>query len=751
MRSERVLSSLVAALAGLVAAWPITTLVDGGEWVRGAVFMVLLGVGAGIVGRALGLPEAAVFWLEVLVVLAALWLVFLAGSPDGSLEGLRSLVTEADQTIRKYSAPAPETTGLRFVIVALVALLTVLTDAISVGLRSPAVAGLPLMSIYLISAANTTAGLNPMYFVAAAGCWLLMLALQTRSDVNRWSNTTAMSTAPAALSDRLGLGGFASMARIAAVVALVGALLLPHALPSSAPRFLGNGLGHRDGSVGTVGLSSTLDISRSLVSNDRTPVLTYSTTDPNPQPLRVMTSSTYADGQWSADLGAFTEPGRNDSPMQLPDGLSRRTPFTEQKLQVTSSTLLPGQLAAPTPTLGLSLPDVGWDYDPQTSVIRPARTATHYAVTYAKLGAGARPSSLELPSGFERNLALDPNALPQLRATDRAISSSSSPFDRALAIQTYLRSGGGFAYSLTLPAPGTDANGQPLDPLTSFLRTKVGYCTQFATAMVMLARLNGIPARVAIGFLPGSALGDNRYEVLRSDAHAWPELYFPGLGWTRFEPTPGSRSGSLPPYAVSITPTNPSQSTTPTTTAPSQRPTTTAGRSSTTTADTGTTAGGPSGVGTVVTFIGWLVLVGALIGLLGSLLPFAARQEAQRRRREARTSLERVEMEWTGLQDNLSDLGVPDPPHVSPRALRRHYDSAAGLGTEAGQALKRATDTLERARYAPPQEHLDLGDDPRIIVDSVRRNASFRSRLRARLVPRAGRRWLLDHLPGQRR
>ena len=87
--------------------------------------------------------------------------------------------------------------------------------------------------------------------------------------------------------------------------------------------------------------------------------------------------------------------------------------------------------------------------------------------------------------------------------------------------------GGKYAELLT-------AAGAPLDPLSNFLETKQGYCTQYATAMVMSARSLGIPARVAIGFLPGTKRG-NEYEVRAADAHAWPELYFPGLGWTRFE------------------------------------------------------------------------------------------------------------------------------------------------------------------------------------------------------------------------
>ena len=105
-----------------------------------------------------------------------------------------------------------------------------------------------------------------------------------------------------------------------------------------------------------------------------------------------------------------------------------------------------------------------------------------------------------------------------------------------------------FTYSLELADQAADGDLSD-EPLARFLETKRGYCVQFASAMVMLSRAAGIPARMAIGFLPGSIDGDDRV-VRVSDAHAWPELYFPRLGWVRFEPTPGTRSGVAPEYSA---------------------------------------------------------------------------------------------------------------------------------------------------------------------------------------------------------
>src|SRR5699024_766584 len=85
-------------------------------------------------------------------------------------------------------------------------------------------------------------------------------------------------------------------------------------------------------------------------------------------------------------------------------------------------------------------------------------------------------------------------------------------------------------------------------PIEHFLTTQQGYCVQFATAMVMMARYQGVPARMAVGFLPGEREPDGSYTVIASLAHTWPELWIDGMGWVRFEPTPGVRTGPPPRY-----------------------------------------------------------------------------------------------------------------------------------------------------------------------------------------------------------
>jgi transglutaminase-like putative cysteine protease len=105
-----------------------------------------------------------------------------------------------------------------------------------------------------------------------------------------------------------------------------------------------------------------------------------------------------------------------------------------------------------------------------------------------------------------------------------------STYDVVSAIESYLKAN--YAYSERTPARRY--------PLEAFLfLDREGYCQQFAGAMALMLRMDGIPARVAAGFLTGSydsATGS--YQVGAVDAHSWVEVYFTGIGWVPFDPTP---------------------------------------------------------------------------------------------------------------------------------------------------------------------------------------------------------------------
>lgn len=133
----------------------------------------------------------------------------------------------------------------------------------------------------------------------------------------------------------------------------------------------------------------------------------------------------------------------------------------------------------------------------------------------------------------QRYLSL-PDELPeQVKALAlRLTAFQPTPFDRATAIESYLRT---FPYTLDVPRPPQDR-----DVVDYFLfDLQKGYCDYFASAMVVLARAAGIPARLAIGYAPGTYnLNSGHFVVTEADAHSWAELYFSGIGWVPFDATP---------------------------------------------------------------------------------------------------------------------------------------------------------------------------------------------------------------------
>jgi hypothetical protein len=149
----------------------------------------------------------------------------------------------------------------------------------------------------------------------------------------------------------------------------------------------------------------------------------------------------------------------------------------------------------------------------------------------------------------ERYLALPETVPDRVLALARDLTAAEpTPYDRALALERYLR---GFPYSLDLPSPPVDR-----DLVDYFLfDLQRGYCDYYATAMVVLARAAGLPARLVTGYATGAYdEAEARYVVTEAESHAWAEVYFPGYGWIEFEPTAGRPAVERPAAAPVATP-----------------------------------------------------------------------------------------------------------------------------------------------------------------------------------------------------
>ncbi|HET6666726.1 MAG TPA: transglutaminaseTgpA domain-containing protein, partial [Intrasporangium sp.] len=299
--------TVLAALATLAAVYPITSLFVSTRWLPNAMLVIGLTAALGLLLRGLTRSRLLIVLVQLVVVLYVVLLHFTGDTFSYSVPTARtvelanSLGLDAIETIQRSSAPAPLTDGVAFYLVAAVALIAVLVDAMAATWRAPAAAGLPLLTAYLITAANGNAASAVRYFVVPVVLWLIMLHTTARATFGRWSTTSVSdvtggeSSSDSASAMRALTGGAARLGALAVVAALILPILVPH----FPPRYLTDGLGRSTGSggVGTVGFNDTIDLRNSLVNSDETPILRYTSTGPANIPLRVLATSFYSRGE----------------------------------------------------------------------------------------------------------------------------------------------------------------------------------------------------------------------------------------------------------------------------------------------------------------------------------------------------------------------------------------------------------------------------------------------------------------------
>jgi transglutaminase-like putative cysteine protease len=132
---------------------------------------------------------------------------------------------------------------------------------------------------------------------------------------------------------------------------------------------------------------------------------------------------------------------------------------------------------------------------------------------------------------------------------------ATDPYHEARALAAYLQTNPRFHYATVAPLP-TDPTHDLVDFFLFDPMGQTGYCEYYASAMAVMARTLGLPARVAVGYAPGERVKEGVYEYRQLNAHAWAEIYFPGYGWQIFEATKSIRplvrpsgAGVVPPVA----------------------------------------------------------------------------------------------------------------------------------------------------------------------------------------------------------
>jgi hypothetical protein len=746
--------TVTAAVATVLASVALYSLISRTGWFWAGIGAVIVTAAVGTLTRLRTLPVIVCY----LAVLAGVFLyvnILFAGPQSflgliptpASAHHLFVLAQRANSQMASYAPPVTATHGILVLSTAGIGIVAATTDLIAVRLRRPAIAGLPLLVLFCVPLTTTVkpgwVGDVVVFSLAITG-YLALLSAEGRERVRLWGRLVntwpGRSEAKGPDTRQLTAAG-----RRVGFATVVLALCVPLILPGLQHHrlFPGHSVGTGGGNGGPLSLPEPLvQMNEQLHMTHPEPILRYHTANSAPPYLQVYVLTRLGSTAWSlaqpsdtAEVGSGTFPA-------VP-GLASTTRALTVRETITLAPAMRGgrhQLNyIPVPYAPRSMDVPGdWRVDQNSLSVFTASTplaGLHYSVTSSDIDpAPQQLRQAPAPSGTEQNYLTVPRQYQRLLPlTKRITAGHSDAYSKAVAMQEWFTQAGRFTYSLDVPQPQGAAG------LYNFLtKNRRGYCQQFAFAMAVMARLVGIPSRVVVGYTQGIPQGDDGWLVRTSDAHAWPELYFRGAGWLRFEPTPissaaqnGQATASAPAYSVpplsGVGPSpqpsasNPTQGAQPKTT-PSR------GRLGPPIKELG--GGNGRGRGTSGPLPAALVVVAVLA--VAAAAPRAARSVTRRRRWfRAADDAGRAHAAWLEFRDDLTDHRIACRASETPRALARRVSASLGFGAAERDAVQRIARAEERARYATiPAASAQLRGD----VTTVRRALAKACRLPARYV-----------------
>lgn len=672
--------------------------------------------------------------------------------PSGaSLDRLAELAGSGRSDIERYAAPIGVSPGIEFLTVAGVGVVALAVDLLAVTLRRAALAGLPLLVLQTVPTAVAPDGVSWVAFAIGGTGFLALLLAESRERVSRWGRPMRY------MAERANFRPDVETAPLAQVGRRVGATALGLALvvPAVLPQVDATGLGFGSGGFGPGGgdgpevkvVNPILDLGKNLRRDDDDLLLTYRGKRTY---IRMVVADEFTGRIWQpSELKVSRADNNVEDGLRTPPGLGGEVKRTTRNYEIRVGSLEQEWLPLPYPARRVDI-DGTWLYDADTFNVFGENAST-LNQSYEVQALDVVPTAEQLrsaaddgyPSNLRRYVELPPDLPAEVgETTQDVIGDRTNGYDQALAIQDWLRSDE-FLYSTEVASTVGDSNGS--EAIARFLETRQGYCVHFASTMAVMARLLDIPARVAVGFTAGEPDGEGNQLLTSQDLHAWPELYFDGVGWVAFEPTPARRTGEPPPWARDEAgPGTPGGAPTPST-GPTPGGASTPGPDSPRAREDipgflGDPQGGGIGAGPVrVPVIPFLIGVGVLLLLA---VPAVTRLVVRRRRwAGAKSPVDRARAAWADLQDTLVDHGYGWHESDSPRRGIARLVADRSLGGEATEAGRRLASVTERTRYAPvpPDEVGDLRADVDAIRTDLGRSAGRWGRWRARLLPRSTR------------
>ncbi|WP_454044166.1 transglutaminase family protein [Cellulosimicrobium sp. Marseille-Q8652] len=733
-------TTLCVAVAVAASTYALGTVIGPGDWTRTAVrTLAVLALVTGlsryalersrsVQGEALAPPAALLPSLAGLVVGSWALLGLYGGPTDrfsvliglSNVERLLSRVQTGRELTLAEVAPIDPSLPIELLAVGGAVVVFLVADLMAGGLRLGAGVGLPLLALW-IPGLVIVGDVPPVAFVLTVTALVLLLAVDNPHRALRRAG------AGEGRGRQRAVGGSRVVTAVATALAVATVGLGVGAASATLPEVASSSWNRLFSSTGdTVRLSDDLDMRRDLAERSDEVVLEYRTDGDEVGPLRVFTLTGFDGTNWRRGADRDGTPIEGPDQLLWPQDTGRGEP---SEVTVTLRSLRDTKLPVPTEPRSVDV-DGDWTYDPVRDEVlgtRATSAGSSYEMTlYARAldadtlrsAGGADPDDpnyLDVPASSHEQDIRDLAA--------QVVQGSPTRYDQALALQTYFRDAATFTYSTQVP-PGDSG-----DAVWDFLQQRTGYCVQFATAMTMMARTLGIPARLGVGFLPGQRTDDTTFQVTGRDSHAWPELYFPGQGWVRFEPTPAQQTGPAPTWATpvgsSTVPglTDPSDALTPGVVPGPEEPATPAP----------TVGGGTGGADAAADGSGasWLVVVAAflLVALTAGALWLVARR---RTRPEGDLDAERA---WVELTARLDGLGVTWHASTTPRNVPttvaavvrdRSGSDLSDAGVEALVALVTALETERYARDGAATEPARLAELVETSAAEVERSLSDR-------------------------
>jgi transglutaminase-like putative cysteine protease len=625
---------------------------------------------------------------------------------------------------------------VRFMLAVQLTLLAVVVDLLAVVARRPALAGVPFLLLFTIAGAVPRQAVSWVWFGLAAVGYLLLLGSDARDELAHWGrfmprNAGGSRAAVQALS-----------ARRIGLIAIALAVIAPIVLPMRSSNVLADALhgGGGGGGKGGVSLSPFATLKGQLDRRNAQTLLDVSTNglDGNdPFYLRQVVLDQFDASGWRQGDTGRGQP--LDSTQFASDPGTDQPNFAGYSATVTIDNLDDVEapiFQSPTHIDGLSKK---WSWSGQDAVLVGSRIKR--GDRYTERVAEPRPTVSQLEEAKEPTnlsalghwLQFPANMPPRVVAlVKRLVAKSDSPYSAARAIFDYFRPSNGFSYSLSTKAGDSGSD------LEDFLLVgKAGFCQQYAASMAIMLRMAHVPSRVVIGYTHAKPDRNGSFTITTSDAHAWVEAYFDGLGWVPFDPTPlvgidAGRAATVPwaPHP-SLSVPNASGP------ASSSSANNTAAQKKDQTLGAGAKAG-QSGSGTSIPLWGVALLV-SIGALVFAIVLFPALVRRWRRRGRLRAAARGPDPLWQELADTAVDLGYVWSPMRSPRQVVSWLRREGGLSDDARDSLRSLATAVEVSRYAAPGhdsgDTVTMVDDLRQVERSLREQRSGWERTRARLLP----------------